>query len=58
VESYLVSNPVENSEMSTPVDYSKEITGFDFFINNNLDREMTGKKINSKKVVFDSLTGD
>jgi len=44
--------------MSTPVDYSKEITGFDFFINNNLDREMTGKKINSKKVVFDSLTGD
>ncbi len=58
VESYLVSTPIENSQMSTPVDYSKEITGFDFFVNNNLNKIEQNKKLDQKEILFKDLVGD
>jgi pilus assembly protein CpaC len=58
VESYLVSTPIENSQMSTPVDYSKEITGFDFFVNNDLNRIEKRNPADQKEVLFKELTGE
>jgi len=53
VESYLVSPPKDNVQLTTPLAHSSEINAFDLFFNRNLDKKVDAKKsddVTTKKV--------
>jgi len=58
VEGYLVSNPMDKTQLVTPLANSKEINAFDLFFNRNLDRKSPGKKINNEQPVSDKAAGN
>jgi len=47
VESYLVSPPKDNTQLTTPLAHSSEINAFDLFFNRNLDKKVDQIKSNA-----------
>jgi len=58
VESYLVSPPSDNTQLSTPLANSAEINAFDIFFNRNLDKKTENKKDSDAKAIRDQIVGD
>jgi pilus assembly protein CpaC len=58
VESYLVSPPSDNSQLSTPLANSAEINAFDIFFNRNLDKKTENKKDSDAKTIRNQIVGD
>jgi len=58
VESYLVSPPSDNTQLTTPLANSTEINAFDIFFNRNLDKKTENKKDSDAKAIRDQIVGD
>lgn len=58
VESYLVSPPNNNEQLTTPLANSAEINAFDLFFNRNLDKKVPRMKQTSPKSIRKQVLGD
>lgn len=58
VESYLVSRPEDNSQLTTPLSNSTEISAFDLFFNQNLDKKVQPRGEENTSSVRDKIIGE
>ncbi len=58
VESYLVSRPEDNSQLTTPLSNSTEISAFDLFFNQNLDKKVQPRGEENTSSVRDKIVGE
>jgi len=58
VESYLVSPPNDNKQLSTPLAHSTEINGFDLYFNRDLDKKVERKQDSDAASIRKKAIGD